>query len=421
MKLKIILIVLMAMSACTHSPIKPTLEKCDPIGQPSPHWGMKDGECLRSCGTLGGNASSDQPCDPQQGWFNVDGPAYDVKYCCRIMPTPSPTPTQEPWKTVTREQIDAFKCDLGGMRVSRRLGPKNRPHAPSDYVFTPTYASYGPEERAEMREAVKARGYTHFPIGPIWERGYPGWTGHDYLNRPEEFANLLRELWRDGLIPVLWLMPDGPFNMNAGEWGRSHNPINWAEVERVLTPIYQRKDFQELARVVVFGWEVTDNEWVKTIDKAVKATSWMARVFPNAETWWHAATNNGAPCNYEIDGEGCEGKAWRAMAPYLTGHFFQDASFGGWHMDGLDSTDPAARKSAFIDNLKYDVMRFQTSHYSSGGVLNKHGEKLKTVAGEYSAYFELNDRDPESLAIEYGRAAMSVPGVSGFCDGGPAN
>ncbi len=324
------------------------------------------------------------------------------------------------WVNVTEDQLRSMRGDLGGMRVSY-LGPdpKVRPTAPSDYVFTPTYMSLSATGRQAMRNALKARGYTHISVGPIWERGYPGFKGHNFLNDPLGYIALLRELIDDGLIPVIWLMPDGPFNVERGAPGSTANPIDWAQVERVLTPIYAMPEFQQVCKVAVFGWEVTDNGWVKTMAKTEAALAWFKRVVPNAYRYWHAAANNGAPCDYALDGDGCEGKAWRMMAPYLHGHFWQDGSFGGWHLAaGRDAASPADRMAQFLDNLRYDVNRIRGNHYQPGGLIGADGKLLDVIAGEYSAYFEYHG-ETEASSVMYGAAAMQVEGVRGFMDGGP--
>lgn len=348
-----------------------------------------------------------------------------------VVPTPPVEPPAGPsdtwtapvwWKTVTEDQLRSFRGDLGGMRVSERVGPNplTRPSAPRDYVFTPTYCSFDAAGRKEIRDAVKQRGYTHMSIGPIWERGYPGFKPHNFLQDPMSYIRLLRELIDDHIIPVIWLMVDGPCNVDDQRAGRYDNSIDWAKVEAILTPIYSMPEFQEVCKVAVFGWEVTDNDWVCTIEQSVTGAKWMARVVPNAFRYWHMAANKGAGCKYEIDGYGCERDFFKAMGPYLHGSFWQDGSFGGWYIvDGRDATNPAHRKLQYLDNLQYEVKRIVGSHYFQGGLLGADGKVWDVIAGEYSAYFEYNDRDSEDLAIEYGRLALSIPGVRGFLDGGP--
>jgi hypothetical protein len=54
--------------------------RCDPNTQPYPHWGMKGGQCLKSCGSLGGTRGLSESCE-RYGMRDM-GNAYDVPYCC---------------------------------------------------------------------------------------------------------------------------------------------------------------------------------------------------------------------------------------------------------------------------------------------------------------------------------------------------
>jgi len=332
-----------------------------------------------------------------------------------IQPTPPPTPTPPPptdWCTTkTEDQFRDIKMDLGGVRLSVNVGRAG------GYFFTPMYASYGPELRALARREYKARGYTHIAVGGIINR-YPGLGEYDFSGNPAAYAAIMEELWKDDLIPVHWAMVDGPFNVeNRG--GDEGNPIDWQKVQAGLTPLYERADMQRVICMSVAGWEVTDNAWVKTIRKATDLLKWQAVVFPRAWRYWHASVDNGAPCNYDEDGEGCEGKAWRAMAPYLHGQFWQTGVPGGWNMPGRDPNDQAQRREQFLNVLGYEVMRFKTSHYVAGGLKGADGKVIDVIYGEGSAYFELNDGMTEAQARDWGRLAMGVPGVRGFGDGGP--
>lgn len=321
-----------------------------------------------------------------------------------VMP---PAPTD--WcATKTENQLRNIRMDLGGVRLSVSVGRAG------GYFFTPMYASYTPEMRALARAEYKARGYTHIAMGGIVNQ-YPGLGSYDYRLNPEGYEAILEELWRDDLIPVHWGMVDGPYN-REDRGGDEGNPIDWAKVEVGLTPLYQRPAMQRLVCVSVAGWEVTDNGWVKTIRRATDLLAWQARVFPRAYRYWHATVDNGAPCNYGEDGEGCEGKAWRAMAPFIHGQFWQTGTPGGWNFSDPDS--PEARRRAFLANLQYEVMRFTSNHYQQGGVRGADGKVIDMICGEYSAYFELNSGMTESEAREWGRLAMTVPGVRGYGDGG---
>jgi hypothetical protein len=58
-----------------------TSATCDPISQPAPDWGVKNGACLASCGALGGTASFPDDC-ANHGLMSA-GLAYDVAFCCK--------------------------------------------------------------------------------------------------------------------------------------------------------------------------------------------------------------------------------------------------------------------------------------------------------------------------------------------------
>lgn len=329
---------------------------------------------------------------------------------------PPVVPPPVDWcSTKTEDQLRSIRADLGGVRLSVPTSATR-----GSYLFTPTYPSFDAPMRQLIRREYKARGYTHFPIGPVWERGYPGWAGHDFRSRPAEWAALLEELWRDDLIPVVWLLPDGPYNVQDGP-GNRNNPPSLTKIRNGLTPIYQHPDIQRTTCVVVLGWEVTDNEWIKTLGRTLPLIAWMRNTFPRAYRGWHAAVDNGAPCNYDEDGEGCEGKAWRAMAPLgLHFQFYQTGTPGGWNLAaGRDPGNQADRVAQFIENVRYEVMRFHTDHYQPGGIRGVDGKLLDVIYGEGSAYFELNDRETEAWGREWGRLAMTIPGVRGFGDGGP--
>src|ERR1043165_467255 len=68
---------------------------CDPDTQPDPDWGMKNGNCYKSCGALGGTSSFGDACSRHSA---VDaGIAYDVPYCCKQAAPPADrTPASAP-------------------------------------------------------------------------------------------------------------------------------------------------------------------------------------------------------------------------------------------------------------------------------------------------------------------------------------
>jgi hypothetical protein len=304
--------------------------------------------------------------------------------------------------TKTEDQLRSIRADLGGVRLSFNTSPTH-----GKYFFTPTYPTMTMEQRKIARAEYKQRGYTHFLIGPIVERGYPGWAGHDFRTRPADWVALLEELWQDDLIPVYaGAIPDGPYNVKTAP-GEGANPVSVAKLDAGLLAIYKRADFQRAVCVTTVSWEGTDKDWINTVPRAVAVTKWVKKAFPRAFIYWHGGEDSGAPCSYKEDGHGCEGKAWRAMAPFIHGQFWQTGSASANDVD------------LFLDNLRYEVMRFHTDHYRVGGLRGADGKVLDVIFGEGSAYYELNRNAPESWGIYWGTLAMTVPGVRGFGDGGP--
>jgi len=54
---------------------------CLPETHAAPHWGTRDGKCLRSCGAVGGTKVTDGPCENHD--MVTAGSAYDTEFCCR--------------------------------------------------------------------------------------------------------------------------------------------------------------------------------------------------------------------------------------------------------------------------------------------------------------------------------------------------
>ena len=75
------------------TPAPSPVNVCDPVTQQAPHWGTKNGACLKSCGSLNGTQSQ-VACE---GDKVSAGPAYDVAFCCKNPPPPpEPTPAKCP-------------------------------------------------------------------------------------------------------------------------------------------------------------------------------------------------------------------------------------------------------------------------------------------------------------------------------------
>jgi hypothetical protein len=83
---------LQAMASGAKPATPPAAPTCDPKTQPAPHWGVKNGQCLPSCGGLGGTSSFATPC-AQNGKVDA-GAAHDVPYCCKEPTAPAKPPAQ---------------------------------------------------------------------------------------------------------------------------------------------------------------------------------------------------------------------------------------------------------------------------------------------------------------------------------------
>ena len=81
-------------------------------------------------------------------------------------------------------------------------------------LFTHEYAGYSDAQRAEVRRALKERGYTHIYLYAMNEGDYGGRTVFNWYRDPAGFRQILQELVDDGLAPVVWLAPDDAPNFH---------------------------------------------------------------------------------------------------------------------------------------------------------------------------------------------------------------
>lgn len=329
---------------------------------------------------------------------------------------PVPKPVAKQWCSIySEDQLRSVRADLGGVRLPFETSASRR----TNYMFSPTYVTMTTEQRGVARAEHKARGYTHFIVGPLYEKGYPGWAGHDFRQRIPEWVALMEELWNDNLIPMLWVFPDGPYNAQVGEHGSDRNPPDYDRARREFLPILQHPELQRVHCNVTLGWEVTDNGWIKTIKKARQGLEFLRDAFPTAFRGWHGAVDNGAPCNYDEDGYGCEAKAWLELTPLMHYYFWQTGAAGGWNLAaGRVPENRQDRLDQFKENLAYEINRFHGNHYRPGGLFGADGKPIDIIVGEYSAYFELNDGESEEWGRSWGTLALTFPGVRGFGDGG---
>lgn len=332
----------------------------------------------------------------------------------------------KPWESVTEAHLRAFRGAISTTRLNLPFGP--RPGQDDNVLFTPTYQVYDDAERAQMREAYASRGYDHWAIGPIAHRArlyhdqFPP-APFDSIREPDKYADLLVELWRAGQIPVYFALPDTPDFMNHDGW-------KWDAVERELTPVYKSPRWQSLIRIVALAWEpdVPAAEWQR-------AVRWLAEVFPHALRYIHLPADHFAPCRVsELSRNGGtipnEAAAWRPIAPLLHGVLFQFGAMGNRDRDG----EPRSKKQEFLFALWNNCRHFQNG-FEGWPTNSAAGDRpLDVVAFEYASYWSYWKNIPESLARDWGAAAIGtgspmtdpVTGqtldlrgkVAGFGDGG---
>ncbi len=330
------------------------------------------------------------------------------------------------WESVSENQLRAFRGAISTARLNLPYGP--RPGRDNNVFFTATYQVYGASDRARMRAAYRSRGYTHWAIGPVGRRAplyhnqYPA-APFDSIGEPDRYADLLAELWHDGVIPVYFALPDTPDYMGADGW-------NWEAVERDLTPIYSSTRWQSLVRVVALAWEpdIPAAEWQRGVH-------WLARVFPNALRYVHLPADHFVPCRSSELGQNggvipSEGAAWRPVGPLIHGILFQ---FGAMGQDGSDNGGRTPRQQ-FLFNLWEQCRHWHEGDQEWPTTSAATGRRLDVVAFEYASYWNYWENVPEAEARAWGDAAMGKDGpvidpvahesfnlsgmVAGYGDGG---
>ncbi len=277
-----------------------------------------------------------------------------------------------------KDALRAFKGDISGIRLPEVGG--------NGILFTAPYAGYPADVRAAMRAAYKARRYTHMPIS-IAEAGYRGvYPGFDYYGNPAAFRPFLEELWADGLVPVVFMIPDTvPLNGNTAN--------DMRVIRDRLAPFIQDAATMNLIRVAATGWEI--NGWMSPAVMTESARYVKSILHPEAMLYIHFTAGHAAGSG---PGES-ESGWWASMIGTLQGILYQD-----------DSRDRAAIR----DRLADFTLRFQTGY-------NGWPRGFDVVAFEYSAYWETNHGYPESWGVDLGNAALQTsPPIQGFCDGASA-
>lgn len=307
--------------------------------------------------------------------------------------------------------------------VQGRISGPPRDGQPNNVVTTAGYDGRSREERQLVRDEYHARRYTHGPIGPFIDPGYH----HDEIGTPASdfradggarVLSVLQETWQDGIIPVVFIVPD-----------------NWLidEARRHLEPIFRQPEYQAVCRAVCLGWEPSMD---RPNREYVAWFQWLADVFPHALRYLHMVSDFDAPGNNDDltpgrpDFKGNDG-CWRNIAPYIHGYLSQSSTFE--HPDHIDSDPRANGRTDFqqwVDRYRKSEPsslpgRFRTGYAgwprdSAWGP----GIPIDVIAAEYGSYttFWLR-RGPrpgyaslEDESQAWGDAALAV-GADGVFDG----
>lgn len=216
----------------------------------------------------------------------------------------------------TRERLAKIRAAMWSTRWNGRFGP--RPLRPDNILAMDFYQWYNPNERREMLDIYRSRGYTHAVTGPLIDPGgyhghypvYPGPLTQVAFNR---YLDAMTEWVEAGIQPVHFAHPDG-----------------WTSRQmEQLVPFYEQPRAQDLLQMVVWtGWEPSRYEWSNA--DWVNMLTRGADVFPNALRLVHTAADVDALVGGLDDPEVIEAnrtstwaRSWANVVPYLHGWLVQ--------------------------------------------------------------------------------------------------
>lgn len=313
----------------------------------------------------------------------------------------------------TKEQLLKFRGALFTVKANHLDGsgfcdlPDGpRPHQPDNIAVFASYY-YTKEQRQCVYQLWKERGYTHGPVGPFVDPGYHGQTpGIDFRqDNGEAAADVIQEVWDAGLIPVVFLTPDG-----------------WTvEQLRALDPIFKSPRWQKLLRVVVNGYEQQGTKYGWSNAQYVQYLSWEAETFPNAVRGLHTISDIEAPVGNGDDTSKpgmSNGECWARVVKYI--HFWlhqSNALFTPDHVADNGKTDGENWLALWDRNNPYSFVTRFTKGTAGWPTVAADGNPLCVVPGEYRSYITWWQNAPEEVAREWGRHALEL-GACGFMDGG---
>lgn len=299
------------------------------------------------------------------------------------------------------EQLARFRGGMWTNRAAIPYGP--RPMSPDNINAMDYYAWYGADDRALMRAQYQAQGYTHAVTGPVIDPGgyhgdYPTYPGPLTQEWWDQYLDAMQEWWDAGIVPVHFALPEAP---------------GW-DVERgiaAMDPFFRQARAQRVLRVVISAWE--PSPW-RNADH-VRASSWLAEVFPHALRGLHLEPDHNAPgLSSEIaDGSLTEAQMWAHVAPYIHVFLQQTAApFSGTEADQADwlamwdRRMPGSWDSRFLDGYH---------GWPTHSAWPDHG--LWAIPSEYMSYACYHRNAPEAEAQRWGDRAMAA-GARAYLDGG---
>jgi hypothetical protein len=283
----------------------------------------------------------------------------------------------------TREEVRRFRGDYLGMFAEDGAN-----------WFTAQYCGQDPGKRQAIRRETRARGYTHLLI--TWALRYRQYPEFNWADEPEQFRRCLDELLADRLIPVVAVAQTEAVGVRASPDRVAHT---WRRI--VAAVGCDRMPAQ------IHGWEWND---ALTLESMREVSEMAVTTCPEAYHLLHFAPDRWAasPTKPGDQGgpdpwDGSEARFWHDMQRLgVDGLFFQSGE-----RDDL---------AQFMARLEQIALRLR-----GGGPPAYAGLTLDLIAGEYCDPHNPRRRSgrDESWCREMGRAALTVPGVVGFLNGGP--
>ena len=306
--------------------------------------------------------------------------------------------------SISLEALAAIRGAMWTARHAMTVGP--RPGQPSNILALAAIGVEPREGRLAAFAAYTGRGYTHGAIGAWRPDGFSPY--HDVYPKQrltfDQYLDLLQEFWDQGVIPVVFIKPDG--------W-------TCAQLES-LTPFYGQPRAQRLVRIqVAGGWEPSKetpvNEWVCWLQ-------WGRRVLPNALSLIHMEADVDVPGSRSEQRAVGAGGIWRRVAPLVHGYLVQSGGyvFGGSEEPSAEFVEnfmdqfrlnPKPGRGSLRDRFTWGYAGWPTS--SAWGP----GKPLRVYAGEYAAFTNFWQDWDERYARQLGDAAIAA-GADGYLDGG---